>query len=174
MKKEKIFRLYPGDQNLAIRALDGSRIISEAKKVFKVYIDEDFVDLGINKLGIATPETPLNIHEITTNVTFLHIFHSLPGTWDQKWLSQSQVIEFCESMPGYLSPNRRATFFLIKKDENKPVDENDPEDNLVVACVYPLAFARLIVLVYHLDNKSVWRGKDRHRVVSPQLIFSDN
>jgi len=168
-----ILRLISGGSTLTLKALDGSRLICKAKKTFKSFLDADFVNWGINKPGITTPETPISVHEMIANDTFLDIFRSLPGTWNQKWLSQNQVIEFCESLPDWLRQDGNATFFLVKKDENKPIDENSPEDNLVVVYVNVHSDG-LYVYVYRLEFDNVWYGEDRHRVVSPQLIPSGN
>lgn len=170
---EGILRLISGGQTLTLKALDGSRLICKAKKTFKSFLNADFVNWEINKPGIATPETTIDVHAMIANGTFLDIFRSLPGTWNQKCLSQDQVIEFCESLHDWLRQGGNATFFLIKKDENKPIDENNPEDNLVVVRVrvYP---GGLYVRVYRLGHDGVWYGGDRHRVVSPQLIPSSN
>jgi len=168
-----ILRLISGGSTLTLKALDGSRLICKAKKTFKSFLDADFVNWGINKPGITTPETPISVHEMIANDTFLDIFRSLPGTWNQKWLSQNQVIEFCESLPDWLRQDGNATFFLVKKDENKPIDENSPEDNLVVVGVGVLSDG-LYVVVDRLGGDHVWDGEYRLRVVSPQLIPSGN
>jgi len=59
--------------------------------------------------------------------------------------------------------------FLVKKDENKPVDEANPQDNLVVVRVR-VRSGGLDVYVLRLGHGYVWNGECRHRVVSPQLI----
>ena len=164
-----ILRLISGGQTLALKALDGDRLICKAETTFKSFLDEDFVKGGINKPGVATPETPVLVREIVSNSKFVDIFGSLPGTWNQKWVSQNQVIEFCEKLPDWLKQGGKATFFLIKKDENSAINENNPEDNLAVIRVRVLSDG-LRVYVYRLGHRGVWIGEYRHRVVSPQLI----
>jgi hypothetical protein len=165
---ESILRLVSPMGGLIINALDGSRLIYEAKKTFKSFLDNDFVNWGINNPGIATPKTLIQVREMIGDGKFMDIFRALPGTWNQKWVSQNQVIEFCETLPEWLRQEVYATFFLIKKDENKPIDENNPEDNLVVVSVGVLSDG-LGVGVYRLGHDDVWHGEYRHRVVSPQL-----
>jgi len=91
--------LISSGQDLILKALDGRRLICESEEIFGSFISKNYISWGINKPGLATPETPVQVHEIIGDGTFLDIFQALPGTWDQKWLSQDQVIEFCERLP---------------------------------------------------------------------------
>ncbi|MFA5109205.1 MAG: hypothetical protein WC458_01535, partial [Patescibacteria group bacterium] len=85
--------------------------------------------------------------------------------------SQDQVIEFCETFSSWLRREGNTTMFLCKIDENKIIEEDKPQDNLVV--VYVRVFSGgLDVGVDRLEYDGVWRGESRHRVVSPQLIPS--
>lgn len=170
LKPKGILRLGSGDYVLTIEALDGSRFICQSKKTFKSFIDEHFVGWGINKPGVATPRTPVQVREIVGDGTFMEIFRALPGTWNQKWVSQDQVIYFCERLSCWLQ-KKQATRFLIKKDENKPIDEANPEGNSVVVSV-SVDSGGLRVCVYCLEYDFVWAGVSRNRVVSPQLIPS--
>lgn len=169
--KQPILNLISGGHSLVLKALDGKRLICKSGKTFRSGIDGDFVKWGIAKPGIATPATPAQVHEMVGNGTFMDIFRSLPGTWNQKWLSQNQVIEFCETLPDWLRQNGNATFFLVKKDESKPINEDKPEDNLVVVRVRVYSVG-LAVRVYQLGLDFVWNAESRHRVVSPQLVPS--
>lgn len=168
---EGILRLISGDSTLTIKALDGSRLIYNAKDTFKSGIDGDFVNWGVNNPGIATPETLVQVHEMIGDGKLMDIFKSLPGTWNQKWLSQNQFIDFCETLPDWLRQEGYGTFSLIKKDENKPINEDNPEDNLVVVDVYVFSDG-LYVRVIRLGYADVLDGRYRNRVVSPQLIPS--
>lgn len=167
--QQGILLLISGGKSLKLKALDGSRRICKSKKTFKSFIDGDFENWGINKKGVATPETPVQVHEMVGDGTFVDIFRSLPGTWNQKWVSQDQVIEFCESLPDWLRQEGYGTFFLVRKDENKPIDETKPEENLVVALVY-VSSDGLLVYVGRLERGDVWSAEYRLRVVSPQLV----
>jgi hypothetical protein len=167
--QKQILHLISGGHNLIIKALDGKRLIYNSKKTFKSHIDQDFVNLGLNKTGIVTTETPVQVHEMVGDGTFTEIFGSIPGNWDQKWLSQNQIIDFCETLPNWLRQDKYATMFLIKKDENKPVYEVNLQDNLAVVHV-GVGPGGLRVLVRRLGRDDVFFGEYRHRVVSPQLI----
>ncbi len=167
--KSVILKLIFGDQPFVIKALDGSCLIHEAEKTFKSYIDPNFVDWGLNKTGIATPETQIRVDEVVGEGTFMNIFGFLPATWNQKWLSQNQVIEFCETLHGWLRQDECATMFLCKIDENKSVNEEKPQDDLVVVFVDVIS-GGLDVDVFRLDDVIVWGEGYRYRVVSPQLV----
>ena len=171
IENPSILRLISEDGVLTLKDSDGSRLIYNAKDTFKSGIDNDFVRWGINNPGIATAKTPVQVCEIVQDGTFMDIFSALPGTWSQKWLSQDQVIEFCETLPEWLRQENYATFFLVKKDEKEPIDENNPQDNLVVVYVFVYSDG-LSVCVRRLEYDRVWYGEYRRRVVSPQLIPS--
>jgi hypothetical protein len=167
--KDGILRLISDNQTISLKSLTGKRLIYQAEKIFKSYIDPDFVNWGLNKFGIATPETLIKVDEVVSNGKFMDVFRALPGTWNQKWLSQNQVIEFCETFSSWLKQGGDATMFLCKIDENKLIDENKPQDNLFVVYVRVRSDG-LDVRVFRLERDYVWRGGARHRVVSPQLI----
>ena len=168
-KKKSILRRM--GKNLPLKALDGSRLICNAKDTFKSGIDSNFVGWSINNAGVATPETLMQVHEMIGDGRLIGIFKALPGNWNQKWSSQNQIIEFCETFPDWLKQSGNATMFLAKKDENKPIDEDNPRNNLVVVRVF-VDSDGLYVFVRRLERDRVWDGECRRRVVSPQLIPS--
>ena len=165
---EVTLRLIPGGQDLSIKALDGRSLIYKAKDTFGSFIDLPFGYGDVNNPGLATPETHVQVHEIISSGKFIDIFRSLPGTWNQKWVSQSQVIEFCKSLAFWLRGEKYGTFFLIKTNENedKLIDENDPYGDvaIVVVCV---CWTGLAVHLNRLTHYNVWCGQNRYRVVSP-------
>lgn len=163
-----ILRLISGAEVLTLKASNGSRLIYQSASTFKSNLDVGFVDWGLNKEGIATPETKIQMHEIVANGNFMAIFKSLPGNWNQKWLSQNQIIDFCEQLPDWLQSNGYATFFLCKINELQKVDEKNPQKNLVVVDVRVYADG-LGVYVIRLERDRVWRASTLRRVVTPQL-----
>jgi hypothetical protein len=165
--KKNILRLISDGHTLILPASDGSRLICDAKDTFKSGIDYDFIAWGVNKPGIATPAAPIQLHEVIDDGKFVDIFRSLPGKWSQKWLSQNQVIDFCTTLPEWVERGVD-TFILIKKDENKPINEKKPKDNLVVV-ILGINVSGLRVGVSCLDNSGVRDGKCHLRVVSPEL-----
>jgi hypothetical protein len=131
-----LFRLISGDHDLKLQASDGSRLIHQAKDTFKADIDSDFANWGINKPGIASAEMSVQVREIIEDCTFVDIFQALPGSWSDKWMPQDKIIDFCETLPTWLRQKGFSTFFLVKKDESRPIDEKKPGNNLAVVHVY--------------------------------------
>ncbi|MFA6514039.1 MAG: hypothetical protein WCT50_01950 [Patescibacteria group bacterium] len=167
----EILRLISINGTLTLRALDGSRLIYNAEKTFVQCIDQDFVKWGTNNPGIPTLETLVQVHEMIKKGTALDIFSALPGNWNEKWLSQNQVIEFCEVYPDWLRQNGNGTFFLIKKDESAPVSIIKPENDFIVAGVYVYS-GGLRIGAEPLRHGNVWHGEYNYRVVSPEHILS--
>jgi hypothetical protein len=166
--KKNILRLISDGHTLILPASDGSRLICDAKDTFLSGIDDDFIGWGLDVPGIATPETPVQVYEMIRSSNFMNIFKALPGKWSQKWLSQHQFIDFCETLPNWLIQSWYGALILIKDDENKLINENKPADNLVVVHVNMLSNG-LSVSLNRLDDGNVWGGKHRVRVVSPKL-----
>lgn len=112
-----------------------SVIFTTPMKLLNYQLTNLFINCNLNKIGVANPETLVKVHEIVQDSTFMDVFLALLGIWNQKWLSQNQIIEFCETLPDYLKQGGHATMFLAKKDDNEPVDEDNHSENLVVVCV---------------------------------------
>lgn len=164
--RQGVLRLISGGRELRLRELKGSRYIIKSRETFKSYIDPDFEKLG-NRNGAATPKTLIQVHEMVANGTVMDMFGSIPGTWEEKWLSQDQVVEFCQSLYPWLRQDGYGTFFLIRKDERKPVNEAHPEENLAVVRVY-LDPNGLKASLLRLESDAKWFGEMRHHVVSPR------
>ena len=164
-------------ENLLIKELDGKLQICEAGDVFNAFISSNFQSLRISKDGLATSATFVQVHKNIKDGRFMKIFSALPGEWSQKYLSQNQVIEFCKTSSKWLAKKGRATMFLIKKDENCLINEDNPSDNLVVVHVYVCSSETsslnssfgLSVYFSRLDHDSVLRGTDHHRIITPQV-----
>lgn len=163
-----ILNLISGAEFLSLKASDGSRLIYQSTKTFKYSLDEDFVNWDLNKKGIDTVETKVQVHKMAADGNFMTIFKSLSGNWNQKWLSQNQVIDFCEQLSSWLQSDGGSTFFLCKIDETKKVDKKNPQKNLVVVRVYVRADG-LSVRVDRLEDDRVWCASSLRRVVAPQL-----
>lgn len=164
-EKPSILRLISGGSTLTLKASDGRRLIADAKSTFTFGIHGDVIKLGLNDPVIATPETLIEIHAMVCDGNVMDIFKSLPGTWSQKWLSQNQVIDFCETLFNWLNPEGDGMFALIKKDKNRQIDEDNPGDNLDVVYVNKPSFGKKAE-VCPLWYKKIWFGKYHYRVVS--------
>ena len=157
-KNPSILQLISGNEKLMIEALDGKAYISDAKKTFKSYIDGDFKNWGLNQSGPATAETLLDVSEMTSDGTFVQIFTGITPDLEKLVMTQAQIIRFCEKHPTWLRQEGYATFFLTKVNG---------EYFVVHVGVFS---GGLDVGVDRLESDGVWRGGDRHRVVSPQLF----
>lgn len=167
-----ILRPLPGGNSLPIKALDGTRLIYQTDDLFKNYIDPAFFKPPLNKAGIPTLETLVQAGEALAEKKLLEIFSSLPARWEDKWLSQNQIIEFCEKFPEWLRPPDNVTMFLCKKDEHYPVDEDKPQDNLFVATVYRYLYSYgLAISLHDLNGLGLWNG---NYVVAPQRAWLHN
>jgi len=177
-----ILKLVSSRQELVLRPLSGRRKIADAKHAFnsrinlndgclelnsRVDIDDGFFKLEPNNPGIATPETRTRVHQVISNDIFLKIFMSLSGAWEQKWLSQDQVIEFCSRYPYWSRQKGCVASFLCKNNEMKPVDENHPDSDLFVIVV-KVSSNGLHTMISYRGIISICPTECCHRVISPR------
>jgi hypothetical protein len=153
-----ILQLISGGENLMIEAQDGKAYIAEAKNTFKGYIDGDFENWKLNKAGLATPETQIDVQEMTGDGKFVQIFTAITADLDKIVMSQNQIIRFCEKYPTWLRQEGYSTIFLIKENGEYFVVRVDVSPD------------GLGVSVSRLEFDDVLSGGYRRRVVSPQLI----
>ena len=161
-KKSDILNLLSGSEKILLSKLDGWAIIAKAENVFKAYISSDFENWGLNRKSKATLETEVGVYEMAKDATFKKMFTSLSDDLDSLCLTQSQIIDFCEKHRSHLRQDGYATFFLTKKDFEKPATE----DNLFVARVRVRSDG-LRVDVSRFGDASVWDAGYRHRLVVP-------
>ncbi|MEI6836071.1 MAG: hypothetical protein WCK59_04520 [Candidatus Falkowbacteria bacterium] len=125
----------------------------------------DLVMENLQPIGVATPETEVQVYEIISDANVFQMFYDLPGTWAQKVLSQNQVIEFCEQFRDALT---RSTYiraqFLCKKNEYKPIIESNPKDNLVVIYV-SIGSEDLSMSPTRLGNKFIYRTTGADNII---------
>ncbi len=158
-----VLRLISDDGTIVLKPVDGKRLIYTASDVFQAGIDKDYVKWCIRKPGVPTPETAVQVHEMLSDATLITMFGVLPGSWEEKFLSQNQLIDFCETKSVWLCPGGNSTFFLIKKDEKKPINEDHIEDNLAVVRV-AIVPEGLFAHIHQLEGPA-WIGEHKHRLV---------
>jgi hypothetical protein len=164
MKKSSLLNVLYENEKIVLSALNGNRTIYNSREVFLSYIDPDFENWGLNRKSKATPETEVKIYEMVKDAIFKDMFISLSDDPDSLCLTQSQIIDFCEKHRNHLRQDGCGTFFLTKKDFEKPATE----DNLFVVGVV-VRSGGLNVLVFHVDRADVWNVDCRLRVVVPKL-----
>lgn len=148
-------------EEVKLGATSGTKTIYTAKETFKSYIDNDFKNWGLDKKSIPTKKTDLSIYELKEDSTFKEMF---TVDLENLVMTQSQIIDFCKKHRSHLRQDGYATFFLTKKDFEKPATE----DNLFVVHVR-VDSDGLRVSVFHFDGAGVWGAVVRPRVVVPKL-----
>jgi len=152
-----------------IPKLDGSQLLYWQQPLFKVGVSEEFRKYSYDKNKKATPETLLACYEIRSMGRYGKNLKSLPGNWSQKCVTQHQAVEFCKRSPNLLATAHDAsTIFLCKLNENKPIDEIRPYDNLMAVRVYfhGLGF-QLVYSPLHFGDSI---GQDYfYRIVMPKI-----
>lgn len=160
-KKEKIL----------IKKLNGGECICNSK-VFKK-IDQSFIEADINERGLATEAETVSVFTLSPDFTAKAMFSYFPNDWDRKWLTQNQVIEFCRNNSEFFSWEGPGLFFLIKKDEFKPINESRTWTNLTVVRVRDNFKAETLVSLHSFGDKKKW-GNDKYpiSIVIPDRIWA--
>ena len=177
----KITQIISSGQALFIPDLNGKTAISKADSTFKLFISLDFKEFGLGKPSYPTKKTQVVVREMTADGTLMQIFKDIDTDLDKSVLTVSQIIEFCSQHSGWLHPSGCATLFLTKKrkgllqrawegtvklfSDRKAAAEYFVIRVNMYVCAYDLS-----VYAYQLEYGSAWDGKNRHRVVSPQLL----
>ncbi len=160
MRPKAILKVISVNEKLMLRFRDGSRIISSSEKVFS-YIDPDFKNYGADEKGKKTKKTEVVVHKTVENASFAQMFGSLDSNTKALCLTQDQILEFIETHRRQIT-NGYATFFLFKSS-----------NQFFVAGVLVENSGTLWVNVYRLEYDNVWKAKDSHRVVVPQLTLGN-
>lgn len=138
-------------KNISIPALDGKETI--AKSTMFAYIDSDFKNLGLNKVGEKTEGKLFEVLELDKDMTFKEMF-TQP---EKQWMTQAQVLAFIKEHGDKLRRDGWATLFLLKKDD---------EFFVTFVRVYS---GGLRVGVSRFEGGGVWYAEYQRRLVSPQL-----
>ncbi|MCX6712535.1 MAG: hypothetical protein NT041_02530 [Candidatus Vogelbacteria bacterium] len=136
------------------------------EKLFRGFLDYNFVNWGTNVLGKATSEALFEVYELVKDGIFAQIFGAFGVTLDSLCWEQDQIISFVESHPELLHPKEWATFFLfkVKFDEGKP----EEREEFFVAYVHRGDAGQLRAHVRRLSDDRVWPADYRYRFVLPQ------
>ncbi len=163
----EIIRSISDGQEIFLEALDGERLFYNDEDLGE-FPTSDFHKFDFMKPSKPTPRVQIEIGEMKKKNNLKEVFGALPGTWDQKLFTQDQVIEFCRTLPQWLlqgQNNDNATMFAIKINDDEPVSEDEPEENLmgVLVCTSPKG---LRFFLYRFGPNFVWRYC---RVVYPKI-----
>lgn len=168
--------LYP-NEIIELGLDDGTKMLANAKDIFKAGTDSDFVNWGLSKKRFSKGKIKVRVCEMIKDATYGQLFGSLIGVSPDEFQSfdefvekyrenlcklcvgQAQVEEFVIKHRDKLRKNG-GTFFLL---------ENEDTGEFFVASVDVRSVGRLLVLVYRFVYDSVWSAGSRHRFVVPQL-----
>jgi hypothetical protein len=157
-----VLRPIPGCV-FTLKALSGERTVAQSKDIFRSYISPDFVSCGLDRPGLATPETPMQGYKLKMSASFKQMFTALPVGLELAWITQDQLDELCESHRDGRIVADAANFVLLKKDETKIASE----DNLFVVSVR-VRRNGLRALVFRFLSGAVWGGERDDRLFVPQ------
>lgn len=136
----------------------GWTTIARAKKTFRSFIDSDFKNWDLDNKQSASEETEVKVYELKQDVNFSQMFNSLNTDLEKLYLTQSQIIYFCERHFENLRQDGYATFFLFKEN-----------NEFFVAEVYVNSDG-LNVYVFRFEYDGVWFAEYAYRLVVPATI----
>ena len=122
-----------GSQVCTIKALDGTKTISNSKKdVFKEGVDSFFK--SIVKPDKATPETSIELYGLSDKpATAYQVFSSLSHDLSSLCLTQHQISDFCANYPQYIE---KGLSFLYTDNNRYYVIGITPYPNLYAGIRY--------------------------------------
>lgn len=101
---------------VTVPKLSGQRKISDLGRLSRLELDPYFKKLNdLKRAGADTPESRLDVLGITGSGTLREIYAALPGDVENSWLTEDQVLKFCEDFPHFLS-SYDYNFFPLKGD----------------------------------------------------------
>jgi len=157
----------PGAGTRKLAACDGSRLVTDAKRTFRSYIDSDFRNWGANGPTHDTPEMPPPlVDKLVKNATFAQMFAG------SSFFTPSQLIELGDNHSADFSQTG-ATFIPIevipKGVDVSTLKEKDRMQYRFVAGVYVYDVG-LGVSVRRFSDGYVWGAEDGDHVVRPQTL----
>jgi len=150
---------------ITIPSLQGRVSIKGATDVF-ANIDNGFT----RKTSIPTAEIEACPYKLIANGSFMKIFASLSGHFDQKFLSENQIVECCKNLPELFFEEFNSAIFLARNNEDLAIDEVDPEENSVMIQVLK-RFTNLEVFRFEYPEEFLrFRKCDKNIFFVPKLI----
>ncbi len=159
-------------EKATIKSVDGGRTIYGARDAFSKFtnISENFGD--IDHKASATPRTEVGIYPLKGKGDCRTIFSALHCSWAQKYFTQHQVLEFYKQLHSWMQGDRYA-LFLIKKDENKPLSEDHPEESLVVVHIISGGYPQEEIFWGPLDSFNIIEGSHYNGRPQPYLVVPE-
>lgn len=118
-KKNPTLRLVSRGESLIIPACDGSKILANSEKIFKVDLNKN-IHLGDNQQRMPSLETAVEVYETEKNVTSAEIFFSLGDDLNKLYLTEHQIVVFCKKYYPWLRIGSYSppTFFMFKGEKD--------------------------------------------------------
>jgi len=153
-------KLISTGKKVMIGATNGTEILATANDVFK-YIDPDFKNWGCDEAEETTPETPVEVYELTENASYRKVYGRFGQNLDRLRLTTPQIKKFFETeADNWLREDGWAIYhFLFKVGNNK----------FFVAYAYRYEDGFRRVHVRPFSGEYVWGAGTRTRFVFPQL-----
>jgi len=128
--------------NALLRPLDGTANVQNSMKTvaypWHTGWKAKYDTLGMSKNpGLPTSEQKVAAYQINNAETMKDVFYSLPMNNEWKWLTQSQVVEFCLSNRNFIKNSKKDIVFFCKRDESKVLYERNLTEELVAIIVVP-------------------------------------
>lgn len=158
LKPASFLKLISGGSVLELDPADGTEIIPDATSVFTAGIDSDFRRWGADQPGRPTKKTPVVVHEVVRDATFVQMFGELSDDVRRLCFTQAQILGFVKKHRDWLRVDGYATFFLFESN-----------GELFVADVSVRSGGGPRVRVVRFGLSDVWCAECRHRLVAPQL-----
>lgn len=155
--RDETLVLIPEGKKITIKALPaGNTTILRAKGTFfKIY--SDFKHYGLDNEQVASKETTVSVYKLKQKAeTLSEVFNSLGRDLNEIYLTQSQVIDFCQNNPQLLCQNG-PTLYLIKENNEFFVIKMYSDNN------------GLQVSVDRLDDKDALFSVSNYHLVIPVI-----
>ncbi len=146
--------------NNLLRPLDGKRNIQNSLDIIAYPWSSDwgalYIKLGLNdNSGIATDQQKVAGYKIVNAKTIRDVFYSLPMDNEWKWLTQSQIVEFCLSNREFIRNSKNDILFFVKMNENKAIYERKLSEEviaIVIKSTLPQKPRFLLGELWHLSS----------------------
>lgn len=164
----EILKLVSEEHHLVLNQLAGKKDFIKSKDVF-YYVAPYFYNKYL-KTEIATPKRTIGVYETIPGAQFtlMEMFGSLPGPWNKKWLSESQITKVCKHFRSWLRSDGYSNYILCNPGEPSFIDEEAPHKSLVVALV-TYDGNEMQVHKLDLDDPAIRRGAFKFRVIVPKV-----
>lgn len=152
--------------------LDGSESVSSAKNIFQAYIPSTLKKKPPGA-RLSSKKAALCVYKRGGNksMTFLRMFESLPGYWDKKWISESQLVNFFKVAPYWITEKKGLIAFICKIDESQSINSEEYWKNLQVIYV-DLGSPGFPVYDCDLISRFAWNtGYDLFLVIPEQELY---